>query len=379
MPFEPGKLFPVGEEQTALFVIAKCKHGCICLSVVNLFVSLARMLWRLLALLLGLSISASGAELVLDFGRPDVDATPSGFTNTLAGKGRLGRWRAVADAIPGNTNAVVLAQTSMDVTDERFPLLIYEKTTFDDFTLTTRFKLVEGVVEQMAGIVFRYQDEKSFYVIRISGFGNNLRFYKVVGGIRSQPIGPSIQITPKEWHELKVQCEGNKIRAWLNGEPVLPELTDTSFAKGKIGFWTKSDSVTRFADTRITYTPREPLAQVIVRDALREYPRLLGLKIYMNNEQGEPCIIASNDPEELGEKGGSSEAGAITVGNVYFGRGKDSVSVIQPLRDQNGDPIAAVRVVLKSALGQTEQVSLQRALPIVRFLQARIRRAEDLR
>jgi hypothetical protein len=350
----------------------------ISLSLAANFVRLAAMLRCLWVLCLMLAGSAAGAELIFDFGSAGSDQTPPGFTNTLAGTGRLGRWRAMTDEVPGTTNTTVLAQTSMEVVDERFPLLIYQKTKFDDFTLTTKFKLVEGIVEQMAGIVFRYQDEKSFYVIRASGLGSNVRFYKVVGGIRSQPIGPSVSVPQGQWHELKIECRGNKIRAWLNGREAIPELTDTSFAAGKIGFWTKSDSLTRFADTRITYQPREPFAQVIVRDLVKDYPRLVGVKIYLRDEQGAPRIVASKEPAELGQPGGPSEYGAITNGNIYYGREKSTVSVVQPLRDQNGEPIAAVRMVLKSFPGQTEQAVLQRALPMVKEIQARVRSLEEL-
>ncbi|MEK7781665.1 MAG: DUF1080 domain-containing protein [Verrucomicrobiota bacterium] len=350
----------------------------ISLSLAGNFVRLADMMRCLWLICFALAGSAVGAELVLDFGVAGADQTPPGFTNTLAGTGRLGRWRAVPDEVPGTTNNTVLAQTSMEVVDERFPLLIYQKTKFDDFTLTTKFKLVEGVVEQMAGIVFRYQDEKGFYIIRASGLGSNVRFYKVVGGIRSQPIGPSVAVPKGEWHELKIECRGNKIRAWLNGREAIPELTDTSFASGKIGFWTKSDSLSRFADTRIVYTPREPLAQAIVRDIVKTYPRLVGVKIYVRDEQGEPRIVASKDPKELGTAGGPSESGAITNGNIYYGREKSTVSVVQPLRDQNGEPIAAVRMVMKSFPGQTEQAVLQRALPMIKEIQARVRSLEEL-
>lgn len=328
---------------------------------------------------LALGCSALGAELVLDFGAAGKDQTPAGFTNTLAGNGRLGRWRAMTDDVPGTTNQIVLAQTSMEVVDERFPLLIYQKTKFDDFTLTTKFKLVEGIVEQMAGIVFRYQDEKSFYVIRASGLGGNVRFYKVVGGIRGQLIGPNVPVPSGEWHELKVQCRGNKIQAWLNGREVIPELTDTSFSSGKIGFWTKSDSLTRFADTRIIYEPREPLAQAIVRDLVTAYPRLVGVKIYVSDESGTPRIIASKDPKEIGTAGGATEADVIAHGHVYEGREKGTVSVVQSLRDHNGEPIAAVRFVMDSFPGQTEQAVLQRALPMVKEMQARVRNLEELR
>ena len=323
--------------------------------------------------------SAVGAELVLDFGPAGGDQVPPGFTNTLAGRGRLGRWTTVMEKLPGGATQVALAQTSMDVTDERFPLLIYQNAEFDDFALTTKFKLVEGVVEQMAGIVFRYQDEKSFYVIRASGLGNNVRFYKVVGGIRSNPIGPNIPIRKGEWYELKIECQGHRIRAWLNGKSVIPELTDTSFSSGRVGFLTKSDSLSHFADTRIVYTPRESLARVIVRETLETYPRLVGLKIYLADKNGETAIVASTDEKEIGTAGGTSEAGAIAEGNVYYGRDKRTVSVVQPLRDHNGEPIAAVRVVMKSYLGQTEQAVLQRALPVVRSMQARVRTLEELK
>lgn len=332
------------------------------------------------ALVLGflLSVGARGAELLLDFGLPGRDETPAGFTNVLAGSGRPGQWRAIPDDSAGTSNRIVLAQTSADVKDERFPILIYENTAFDDFTLTTRFKIVDGVAEQMAGVVFRYQDEKSFYVVRASALGSNLRFYKVVGGIRSQPIGPTLPIAKGVWHELKIDCRKNKIRTWLNGQEAIPELTDTSYARGKIGFWTKSDSVSRFAETRIEYTPRESYAQAIVRDALKEYDQLLGLKIYRNDKNGVARVIASKEPKDLGAEGGKSESGAITKAQIYYGKDKSSVSVVQPLRDRNGEPIAAVRVVMKSYPGQTEQAVLQRALPIVKSLQARIQSREEL-
>ena len=182
-----------------------------------------------------------------------------------------------------------------------------------------------------------------------------------------------------EWHELKIVCRGNKIRSWFNGREAIPELTDTSFASGRIGFSTKSDSVCRFADTRINYTPREPLAAALVRDCLKTSPRLVGLKIYVSDEKGEPRIIASKDAAEVGVAGGDSERGAIAGGHVYYGKEKDTVSVVQPLRDRNGEPIAAVRVVMKPYPGQIEQAVLQRANPIVKEMQARVQSLEELR
>lgn len=337
------------------------------------------MLSRIIVLFCLAAFPLRGAELVFNFGNAGAENSPAHFTNVLAGEGQPGLWLARADESLGTTNNIVLTQTQRSPKDEYFPMCIYQKEKFDDFTLTTKLKIVDGLVEQMAGIAFRFQDEKSFYVIRVSALGNNIRFYKVVAGIRSQPIGPSLEVKVGEWHELKIDCRGNKIRAWLNGREAIPELADTSFTSGKIGFWTKSDSLCQFTDTRINYTPREPLAVALVRDCLKENPRLVGLKIYVSDEKGEAQIIASKEAAEVGAAGGKSEKGAIAEGQIFYGRDKDTVSVVQPLRDRNGEPIAAVRVVMKAFPGQIEQAVLQRAYPIVKAMQDRVRSLEELR
>jgi len=353
------------------------------------------MFSRVGVLLAGLCVSTHGAELRFNFGEAASDKIPEGFTNVVAGSGEPGVWKIVMDDMPSAFTSLtdkapsvsrraVLAQTSMDITDERFPMLVYTKETFDDFTVTTRFKLVEGVSEQMAGLVFRWQDEKNFYVIRASALGSNVRFYSVVNGQRGKPIGPSVVVPKGSWHELKIECQGNKVRAWLNGNPVpweasAPEINDNSFRAGKIGFWTKSDSVSHFTDTRIVYTPRESPAQILVRDTLAKHSRLVGLKVYLLDEKGEPRVAASKDANEVGQPGGDTEKTAIASGQMFYGKGKETVSVVQPLRDRNGDPIAAVRLTMTSFLGQTEQSALQRALPIVKSMQARVRSMDELK
>lgn len=342
-----------------------------------------------LGLWLAMSLPTFGAERVFDFQELPVDKTPPGFRSVVAGKGKVGDWKIIMDEVPPLlapltdkapvvTRRAVLAQLSQDPTDERFPLLIFDGESFTDFTLTTRFKLIGGGLEQMAGIAFRIQNEQNFYVIRASGLGKNVRFYKVVNGERSAPIGPQVEIAKGVWHELKIECKGNQIHCWLNGKEAIPPLTDNSFTSGKIGFWTKSDSVSYFADTKMIYTPREPLAQAIVRGTVAKYPRLLGLKVYTLDEKGEPRLVASKNEKEVGTAGGKNEKDTITQGHIYYGKDKKSVSVVMPLRDHNGEPMAAVRLTMESFTGQTEQNALVRATPIVKEMQARVQTLEEL-
>src|SRR5262245_11591793 len=127
-------------------------------------------LWLMLVLLVS---EAPAAERRLEFSDLLENKTPPGFRSAVTGLGKPGDWRIVMDEVPpllpplragGHvvTKRPVLAQLAEDRTDEHFPLLIWDDETFADFTLTTRFKTVSGVIEQMAGIAFRLQDETNY-------------------------------------------------------------------------------------------------------------------------------------------------------------------------------------------------------------------------
>ena len=342
--------------------------------------------WLLLAL------PCLAAERKFDFGEFHEGQTPPGFRSTVTGKGKPGEWKVILEDVPplmpplGSqapppvTKHPVLAQLAMDPTDEHFPLLVYEDQKFGDFALTTRFKTVKGVIEQMAGIAFRVLNESNYYVVRASSLGNTFRFYKVLDGQRGPPVGPEVPIPSGVWHDLSVNCKGNQISCSLDGKELI-SVTDKANAltSGKIGFWTKSDSVSYFSDTKIEFVPFEGSAQKIVRDILHKYPRLLGLKIYIpGKETGQTRLIASSDEKELGTPGAKTEQEVIGHAETYYGKENDSVLVIMPLRDRNGDAMAAVRVVMKSFPGQTEENAIIRAAPIVKEIQARAGSLDDL-
>ncbi|HEY4951882.1 MAG TPA: hypothetical protein VII71_00680 [Verrucomicrobiae bacterium] len=362
------------------------------MSPAHFFATLAVMqkfLFGLCLVLASLIPSASGAEIKISFNDFTAGATPTNFHDVLVGGGKAGEWKIVMDEVPSAFSALtpqapifnrqaVLAQTSQDPTDERFPLFVYDGEIFQNFKLTTRFKIVSGVSEQMAGIVFRFQNASNFYVLRASALGQNFRFYKVVDGLRSDPIGPATEISTNAWHTLAVQCQGNQIACWLDDKLAMPPLGDNTFAIGKIGFWTKSDAVSYFSDATIDYTPRVPVAQALVRSLLEQQPRILGLRIYTLDAQGRPHIIASKDETEIGQPGEDAEKIAITNGTVSFGKSAGVVAVTLPLRDRNGDPVAAVRLRLKSFVGETQDNAVTRATLLIRRMEGQIGSTDQL-
>ncbi|MEI8289964.1 MAG: hypothetical protein WCH99_10865 [Verrucomicrobiota bacterium] len=338
---------------------------------------------------LALAASGSGAELRLNFGDYAEGSTPTNFSYALFGAGKPGIWKVVMDTVPSAfapltdkapsvTRHGVLAQTSQDMSDEHFLMFVYDNEVFRNFKLATRFKIISGVAEQMAGVVFRYQNASNFYVVRASALGKNVRFYKVVNGLRSDPIGPALNVSAGVWHTLAVQCEGNQISIFYDDKPVMPPLGDNSFAEGKAGFWTKSDSVSYFSDAVVNYTPRVPVAQVLVNSVMEKQPRIVGLRIYTLATTNTTRIIASKDPTEVGQPGTEAELAAIQSGTVSFGREKGEVLVTLPLHDRNGEDIAAVHVRLNSFWGETQDNAVNRATLIRKIMQSQCSSAEEL-
>lgn len=335
-----------------------------------------------------LAFSVSGKQLYIDFDNYPEGSSPTNFHSALIGEGSPGRWQIVSTEVPSflpplTDKAIVnkhgvLAQTAEDMTDERFPMFIYDGDKFGDFKLSTRFKIISGIAEQMAGMVFRFQDSSNFYVARVSSLGRNVRFYKVVNGVRSDPIGPTMDVSNGVWHTLEIQCDGNQINIRLDDHFVMPTLSDNTFAEGKLGFWTKSDSLSYFADCLVEYTPRQAAAQEMVDNVIGKEPRILGLRIYTLQTNNTTRVIASKEPADVGMVGTDAEIGAITNGVISYGTERGAVLVTLPLRDRNGEYIAAVRVKLKSYMTESQDAAIVRAGIVRKHLEDLCTSSEDL-
>jgi hypothetical protein len=123
---------------------------------------------------------------------------------------------------------------------------------FKDFNLSVKFKTVSGEVDRTAGLVFRLKDANNYYAAHVNALEDKYRLYHVVAGKRHPFAGANFAVSSGEWHELRVECVGDKIICYFDGVKKI-EATDETFRDaGKVGLWTKADSVTYFDDLRIT-------------------------------------------------------------------------------------------------------------------------------
>jgi hypothetical protein len=196
---------------------------------------------------------AKPAKTTWSFDTEKADATPASFAFGRTGEGAAGKWvvKAVKDAPSGGN---VLAQVDADKTDFRFPVAVADKPVLADLALSVKCMPVSGKVDQACGLVFRYQDADNYYVTRANALEGNVRFYHVKKGKRQQLASWSGKIASGAWHDYKVEVKGDRTVIAFDGQQVI-DVKDKTFAQaGKIGLWTKADSVTYFDD--LTVEPR---------------------------------------------------------------------------------------------------------------------------
>lgn len=208
------------------------------------------MYWRTCVLLL---IPMRLLAESVDFEADEHGSVPRGWSIAMTHDGGAPRWEIESDPTsPSGQN--VLAQLSDDRTSGRFPLAIHEARELTNGSVRVSFKPISGRVDRAAGIVWRYRDENNYYVVRANALENNVVLYKVQNGRRSSlaPVGRSGEygikhtVASQQWSTLGVSFNGSRFTVSFDDQ-VLFEVDDPTFADaGKVGLWTKADSVTYF-------------------------------------------------------------------------------------------------------------------------------------
>ena len=196
-------------------------------------------------------LQSSGKVFVYNFDNDAPGQLPAKFHTARTGEGRQEKWSVEADpTAPSKPN--IVAQTSTDQTDYRFPLLIADEGSFQDLEVSVKFKAVSGNIDRAAGLVFRLKDPNNYYIVRANALENNYRLYHVVSGRRRQFAGANLKVTSGEWHEIRVAVAGSKITCYYDGNKRIEAIDETFKDPGKVGLWTKADSVTYFDDLKAT-------------------------------------------------------------------------------------------------------------------------------
>jgi hypothetical protein len=156
-----------------------------------------------------------------------------------------GQW-AVEDMAGAPSGKRVLVQRA---TGNAFNVIVAPFVPYSDVDVSMRFKPISGREDASGGIVFRFRDGK-YYVVRANALENNFRLYYYDRG-RHELATASVKAPALgQWHTVRVVAIGDHMQAWLDGKPYL-DHHDSRFKSGRVGLWTKADSITAFDDLTI--------------------------------------------------------------------------------------------------------------------------------
>jgi hypothetical protein len=189
--------------------------------------------------IIGLScciVPTGAATENFDAGKPG--DPPAGWQCGSTGGGSP-RWSIEPDS-PGRRP--VLKQSGSG----RFPWCVKTGSSATNGWVEVKFKALAGKEDQAGGLVWRWKNGDNYYVARANALENNVSLYYTKDGSRRTIKYVDAPVPANVWHVLRVEFKDSKIRVALNGKVYIEEDDSHIVGAGKVGVWTKADSVTVF-------------------------------------------------------------------------------------------------------------------------------------
>jgi hypothetical protein len=175
----------------------------------------------------------------------DTDAVgqpPAGWTATRTGTGDA-RWTIEKDSTaPSGPNVLKQSGTAT------YPVCFKNDTSLKDGFVEVKFKPISGKEDQAGGVVWRLKDANNYYIARANALEDNVTIYDTLNGRRTERKRAGMKVASNMWHTLRVEFQGSHFTVTFDGKKAI-EWDDEKFNEaGKVGVWTKADSVTLFDD-----------------------------------------------------------------------------------------------------------------------------------
>src|SRR6266480_867140 len=199
-------------------------------------------------------VAGSAMAGTVNFDDAKVGEAPAGWTATQTGKGKANWTIEKDDTAPSKPN--VLKQSG----EATYPVCIKDDTSVKDGFVEVKFKPISGKEDQAGGVIWRCKDKDNYYISRANALEDNVTIYYTVNGKRSEKKRINTKVAPNKWHTLRVDFKDNYFVVTFDGKRAFVWKDDTFKEAGKVGLWTKADSVTLFddfsygPDTKITVT-----------------------------------------------------------------------------------------------------------------------------
>jgi hypothetical protein len=193
-------------------------------------------------IMLSAAMPASMAADTVNFDNLKPGAPPPGWSATKTGSGQA-KWTIESDdTAPSKPN--VLKQSGQAT----FPVCIKDDTSLKDGFVEVKFKPVSGKEDQAGGVIWRAKNSNNYYIARANALEDNVTIYHTINGRRTEKKRTNTRVATNQWHALRVDFQDDHFTVTFDGKKAI-EWDDNTFKEaGKVGVWTKADSVTLFDD-----------------------------------------------------------------------------------------------------------------------------------
>ncbi|MFN7927123.1 MAG: hypothetical protein U0Y68_04115 [Blastocatellia bacterium] len=118
---------------------------------------------------------------------------------------------------------------------------------FQNGEITVKFKMISGQLDKCAGILFNLKPNGDYLTVRFNGKEDNLVLWTFNKGVRKfvKKGTENMPLPLNQWAEIKIAVHGTQLEGWLNGKHLL-DYTLAEPVSGKVGLWSKTDSVSYF-------------------------------------------------------------------------------------------------------------------------------------
>jgi len=134
-------------------------------------------------------------------------------------------------------------------TDNEYNVIIAPGSPYRDVRVSVRFRPISGREDASGGLVFRFSEGR-YYLVRANALEDNFRLYYFDRGRRMLSTTSIKAPALGQWHQLQITAQRDRIQGWLNEQALIDER-DARFASGRIGLWTKADSITAFDELTV--------------------------------------------------------------------------------------------------------------------------------
>jgi hypothetical protein len=124
---------------------------------------------------------------------------------------------------------------------------------FRDGEIGMKFQIVDGTLDQCAGILFNLKPNGDYLTVRFNGKEDNLVLWTFNKGVRKFVKRGTEEwpLNMHQWYSMKIVVKGTKLEGYLN-ERLLLQYTLPEPVTGRVGVWSKTDSVSYFDEFTVT-------------------------------------------------------------------------------------------------------------------------------